>query len=73
MFFDDSSNDSCEEDVGGWFEHLDDPRTDDAEVSGVEIIFSKVLFSLDKEDFEPLVVSDAEEPLLNAEEDEECC
>ena len=54
-------------------EHLEDPTRDEDEVSGVQILLAKVLFSLDKDGFETLVVSDTEELLLNTEEDEECC
>ena len=54
-------------------EYLEDPTRDEDEVSGVQILLAKVLFSLDKDGFETLVVSDTEELLLNTEEDEECC
>ena len=49
------------------------PRTFDDDVSGVEILFANVLFSLEIEDFETVGVSEPDELLLNAEEDEECC
>ena len=53
-----------EEDVVVRLEHLVDPTRDVEEVSEVEILFGKVLFSLDKEDLETTEVSDDTRELL---------
>ena len=68
-----SSNICCDEAVVLKLEDLEDPKGDADEVSEVEILLAKVLFSVDKDAFVTVVVSETEEPLLHVMEDDECC